>query len=434
MQETGFSPLRIAVFNALRTYGTTAYATPKRLLGYVLDEVDPDAPTTHVFEHNCDSALLQFYIDAASAHSSEAIGTAAQRATLLLTDERMLQHDVAEHLACELSFATAAALGVDCPESVRVVATQDVRAKSEHSTTNGSGGISSVHASDAEHSGFGSASSYAKQSNGSVSQIRGVGAQGTGGGQPVAGGTVASARGGAGQSVVTARGGATGQSIIGGSGSVGPVNAQGGIVGRSLATSTASGHGANGQSVAGGSAASARGGAQGVRATSGGSTRGGRGSQSAQTQMTAQPPATFSTNPAVRLAQAQSAGIGMSWHGFTKFWCAAAAIICAIFAMKSYGGVSISAGSGNQHVSGIFLCVLCICYFIAYYFLTKFKRGATAMVVLSSLLGCVPAGSYATLYAQSSESMLVLCGAQILMAFATLCYYSTPKRKALFSL
>lgn len=370
MQETGFSPLRIAVFNALRTYGTTAYATPKRLLGYVLDEVDPDAPTTHVFEHNCDSALLQFYIDAASAHSSEAIGTAAQRATLLLTDERMLQHDVAEHLACELSFATAAALGVDCPESVRVVATQDVRAKSEHSGTNGSEGTSSIHVSEAEHSGFGSASSYAKQSNGSVSQIRGVGAQGTGGGQPVAGGTVAGARGGA----------------------------------------------------------------QGVRATSGGSTRGGRGSQSAQTQMTAQPPATFSTNPAVRLAQAQSAGIGMSWHGFTKFWCAAAAIICAIFAMKSYGGVSISAGSGNQHVSGIFLCALCVCYFIAYYFLTKFKRGATAMVVLSSLLGCVPAGSYATLYAQSSESMLVLCGAQILMAFATLCYYSTPKRKALFSL
>ena len=412
MQETGFSPLRIAVFNALRTYGTTAYATPKRLLGYVLDEVDPDAPTTHVFEHNCDSMLLQFYIDAASARSSEAIVTAAQRATLLLADERMLRHDIAEHLACELAFATAAALGVDCPESVRVIATQDVRAKSEHSTTNGSGGVSSVHASGAEHTGFVSTSSYAKQSNGSLSQTHDVGARGTGGGQSVSGGSVAGAQGGAGQSVAGAQGGA----------------------GQSVAAGTASGHSAGGQSVAGGSAASTQGGAQGVRATSGGSTRGGGSSQSARSQMATQSPVTFSTNPAVRLVQAENAGIGMSWHGFTKFWCAATTIVCALLAMSSYRNLSTSINPGSQHVSGLFFCVLSVCYFIAYYFLTKFKRGATAMVVLSSLLGCVPAIKDAILYAQSSESMLVLCGMQILMAFAALCYYSAPKRKVLFSL
>lgn len=121
-------PLRVAVFQTIRLFGVDILRQPKRFLSNILDEVDPEARTTQPFERNCTEDFLRIYLDAAKVRTPQAIDDAAQKATVLLSDKRMLQKDMARRLACEIAFGVSSALGISCSEWVRIAATEDLNA------------------------------------------------------------------------------------------------------------------------------------------------------------------------------------------------------------------------------------------------------------------------------------------------------------------
>lgn len=133
--------LRMAVLIALRGGGTQLLEQPERLKGYVMDYADPDLKEVRAFERNCDEELLEIYKRAAEEKSPAAIGEAATKATYLLSNERMLQSEIAGRVACETAFALANLLGIVCPESVRLKALHTESASdSAASSQNGASG------------------------------------------------------------------------------------------------------------------------------------------------------------------------------------------------------------------------------------------------------------------------------------------------------
>ncbi len=124
-ESNNYVPLRVAILRALHQGGTDLLDHPKRLIGHILDDADPNDPATIIFERNCDLELMRIYSFAATQYTPQAMGDAAQKATILLVDSRMLREDAAEQLACEIAFALSAHLGLDAPDWVRETATRD---------------------------------------------------------------------------------------------------------------------------------------------------------------------------------------------------------------------------------------------------------------------------------------------------------------------
>ncbi len=119
-------PLRVAIAHALSDCGIEVLNHPQRLVAHVVDVGVIDREML-VFERNCDRELMEIYCWATRRRTPEAIGVAAQRATSLLSEQRMLLPDIAERIAWEIAFAVAMYLGVDAPVQVRDVVHHDGR-------------------------------------------------------------------------------------------------------------------------------------------------------------------------------------------------------------------------------------------------------------------------------------------------------------------
>ncbi len=126
-ESKNYVPLRVAILRALRQGGTDLLNHPKRLIGHVLDDADPNDPATLIFERNCDLELMRIYSLAATQCTPQAMGDAAKKAATLLVDSRMLREDAAEQLACEIAFALSTHLGLDVLDWVREAATRGSR-------------------------------------------------------------------------------------------------------------------------------------------------------------------------------------------------------------------------------------------------------------------------------------------------------------------
>lgn len=133
--ETKYAPIRFGAMQAFMKGGTKILKHPKRLVGVVLDFVDPDAPQTNAFAKNCDGDFLSVYTGAVQKRSQRAIEEAALKAELVLRNDRQLRDDTARQIACELAFALANYLRVGCPERVRSVAVGHATSHSQQRQT-----------------------------------------------------------------------------------------------------------------------------------------------------------------------------------------------------------------------------------------------------------------------------------------------------------
>ena len=125
MNETGtYTSLRMAVLQALRYNGIGILDQPNRLLGDVLDSLNPHDPISASFQRNCDTDFLQIYSQAAAEGTPQAMSSAAQKAISMLVDNRMLRPEIAEQLACEIAFGISAYLGLDVSDWIREAATR----------------------------------------------------------------------------------------------------------------------------------------------------------------------------------------------------------------------------------------------------------------------------------------------------------------------
>lgn len=129
MAEERTVSLRMAALVALRYGGMQILHNPSRFLGLVLDGVDPDVPTTCVFERNCDAELLGIYARAADSFTTESARNAASQATVLLNEERCIDLGIAAQVAGELTLALADYFGVALPKEELGTAPGNVQGK-----------------------------------------------------------------------------------------------------------------------------------------------------------------------------------------------------------------------------------------------------------------------------------------------------------------
>ena len=111
-------PLRLVVYKALRSGGIDLLRNPKRLIGHVSDIADPSDRLTATFEQNCDSEFLAPLVQVTDSPTEQALEDAANKMTVILSDERLLREDIARRIACEVVFGTASCMGVACPEQI----------------------------------------------------------------------------------------------------------------------------------------------------------------------------------------------------------------------------------------------------------------------------------------------------------------------------
>ena len=105
----------------LRDKGAMVLQDSSTFRGSMLDKLDPDDESTSVIRYHCDEEYLGIFFEAAQLRSSQAIGDAVGKATYLLRKHLVVQ-EAAERASCEIGFALANHLRVECPDSVQMTA------------------------------------------------------------------------------------------------------------------------------------------------------------------------------------------------------------------------------------------------------------------------------------------------------------------------
>ena len=430
-------PLRMAAYQALRSKGTNVLRTPRVFLGMVLDKMDPESQVARLLEFNCDEEFLGFYVEAAQERSSGAIERAARQATYLLEDDRSLKANIAEQVACELAFALASVQRVECPEHVRVVATQDMR-PAEATTTDGAGRTGVV--------GTTGGTGSARPQGQSGGKAQGTGqsggkAQGTGqsGGQRQVAGQSGGQRQGTGQS---------GPSTPNGPGS----NYQWGMP-NNQAKAPSGGVGAAAQNKVtpaptGGSQAGTAG-TPSSAAVSPATTGVGQKPQTkdtgkVDTSTTASTSSALSDVPSERLKQIKAQGVGMTWYSLLKVGCWLTAFYLLSDVFQAYPTISTQM-SGN--IQTLFLgmlvveVVLAITYIVAWSRLRQFRAKGpktlvtalfcTAILPFALAFGINALGFKAGIQDILDETQITQAASGIVMCLVANSYFN--KRKQFFT-
>ncbi len=111
MSERAMS-LRECVHAVLRMGGVELLEQPPRFLGMVMDLADTESVEMRVLERGCDAELLGPYAEAAREGTTAALDTAMARVSRLLTEDRLIQPEVAQSVAREIAWGLAFFLGV----------------------------------------------------------------------------------------------------------------------------------------------------------------------------------------------------------------------------------------------------------------------------------------------------------------------------------
>ena len=128
-QTEQYLPVRVAAQKLLQSGDVEILASEQsdRFLNGMLDFLNPSDPISRMFVRNCDEELLSIYAEAAKVNTEEAIEVAARKAMSLLEEDNLVRHEAAEQVSCELAFAVANSIGIECPEWVRLAAVQSFR-------------------------------------------------------------------------------------------------------------------------------------------------------------------------------------------------------------------------------------------------------------------------------------------------------------------
>ena len=121
-----FMGLSEALVSILNEATLSILDDPQMLLGWLMDLVDEGSQEMRVLITNCDEEFVGLYQQAAQKKSIEALDSATERATTILSDNRFIVERVARSVAQEFAEGIGAYLGLAQLSKVSVTATYSV--------------------------------------------------------------------------------------------------------------------------------------------------------------------------------------------------------------------------------------------------------------------------------------------------------------------